>query len=686
MLVSAAPAAAVTTTVNAANVLHPRRDQLMGINSDLVGHRRCRARRRSKWPPPRAQALSLSRRIVVRPVSFQRREPTTATRSAITIPQFAQFISAAGGIGLVTLDYGSGSPQEAAAELAYLEGSPSDTTGDRQRHRVERQHQPMADRQLEDRRLLGQPAGRRAAGPRRRTEFPADQSHAAPFTGDQVLGSRQRGIRELGSRSSRHGSGRAASAPAHSTIRPPTSPSPSSSPRSPPRSSADAGLPAISIGIDSGDPTGGSDNNWTQERAHRTGLAIGFVPGLHLRPQLHASPGQESDSFLLNNTVSNAHSDLRLVDALRRLPDRCSSKRSAARRPACTLMATEFNSVYLNPGKQSTSLVNGLFIANSLGSLLDSGYAAATSGTSATAGTPAITTAISSTAGGKAGDYGILGAGRAKRPALRRHLRRLSRAISPCNLPRRSPPPAAQVVSAASNYGDLDVYAVQAVQRRSRPAGDQHESGRGHHRANSTSTGFQPAGPAQVWQYGKTKTRLRAITTNGAASLANSSTTLSLNGANFSYTFPAYSMTVLDLKVAQVLTSISVSLASSNLATNGTEQFAATALDQFGNPMTPQPTFNWQATGGQIARSGLFTPSYTSGTATIQATSGGITGSMNVTLPARASWIAASCRLVECERQLAEHRRSAAIWRCPACAVFRATVFSFNRGRARLST
>ena len=47
---------------------------------------------------------------------------------AITIPQFAQFISAVGGTGMVTLDYGSGSPQEAAAELAYLDGSPSDTT------------------------------------------------------------------------------------------------------------------------------------------------------------------------------------------------------------------------------------------------------------------------------------------------------------------------------------------------------------------------------------------------------------------------------------------------------------------------------------------------------------------------------------------------------------------------------
>src|SRR5262249_17732320 len=38
------------------------------------------------------------------------------------------------------------------------------------------------------------------------------------------------------------------------------------------------------------------------------------------------------------------------------------------------LLATEFNSVNANPGKQTTSLVNGLFLADALGSLLDSPY------------------------------------------------------------------------------------------------------------------------------------------------------------------------------------------------------------------------------------------------------------------------------------------------------------------------
>ena len=45
-----------------------------------------------------------------------------------TVPQFAQFVEAVGGAGLITVDYGSGSPQEAAAELAYLQGSPTDNT------------------------------------------------------------------------------------------------------------------------------------------------------------------------------------------------------------------------------------------------------------------------------------------------------------------------------------------------------------------------------------------------------------------------------------------------------------------------------------------------------------------------------------------------------------------------------
>ena len=75
------------------------------------------------------------------------------------------------------------------------------------------------------------------------------------------------------------------------------------------------------------------------------------------------------------------------------------------------------------------------------------------------------------------------------------------------------------------------------------------------------------------------------------------------------------------------------------LAANGTESFAATALDQFGNPLASQPQFAWSLIGdGQISSTGVFTPPYTVGTATIQATSGSITGSDIVALPGLAQW------------------------------------------------
>src|SRR5208282_5609234 len=66
-------------------------------------------------------------------------------------------------------------------------------------------------------------------------------------------------------------------------------------------------LPAISIGIDSEDPTGAADNNWTKN-VLTDGLAIGFVPGFISDHSYMQGPGSESDSKLLYNTVSDPSS------------------------------------------------------------------------------------------------------------------------------------------------------------------------------------------------------------------------------------------------------------------------------------------------------------------------------------------------------------------------------------------
>ena len=58
---------------------------------------------------------------------------------------------------------------------------------------------------------------------------------------------------------------------------------------------------------------------------------------------------------------------------------------------------------------------------------------------------------------------------------------------------------------------------------------------------------FQPATQATVWQYGEAQDTAQSQSTTGASALANFTTTLTVNGSTFSYSFPAYSMTVLVL-------------------------------------------------------------------------------------------------------------------------------------------
>ncbi len=86
-----------------------------------------------------------------------------------------------------------------------------------------------------------------------------------------------------------------------------------------------------------------------------------------------------------------------------------------------------------------------------------------------------------------------------------------------------------------------------------------------------------------------------------------------------------------------VLTTITVAPASASVQTGGTQQFSATGLDQFGQPLNPQPTFTWSVSGGgTISATGLFTAGATSGGPfTVTATSGAVNGTASVTVAAR---------------------------------------------------
>jgi hypothetical protein len=83
-----------------------------------------------------------------------------------------------------------------------------------------------------------------------------------------------------------------------------------------------------------------------------------------------------------------------------------------------------------------------------------------------------------------------------------------------------------------------------------------------------------------------------------------------------------------------VLTKITVAPASASVQTGKTQQLTATGLDQFGQPMTPQPPFTWSVSGGgTIATGGLFTAGSTAGGPfTVIATSGTVSGTASVTV------------------------------------------------------
>ena len=119
------------------------------------------------------------------------------------------------------------------------------------------------------------------------------------------------------------------------------------------------------------------------------------------------APGSESDSNLLLHTVTDSNSDPSRPGQPVRLGRRAADYQKlltqylGAAGSKVELLATEFNSVYSNPGKQTTSLVNGLFLADSLGACSRRPTTGPTSGTCAIATRPAATTRRASTAGAR---------------------------------------------------------------------------------------------------------------------------------------------------------------------------------------------------------------------------------------------------------------------------------------------
>jgi hypothetical protein len=133
-----------------------------------------------------------------------------------------------------------------------------------------------------------------------------------------------------------------------------------------------------------------------------------------------------------------------------------------------------------------------------------------------------------------------------------------------------------------------------------------------------------------------------SFSANGTNAAKNSTVTFNKAG---SYTFQvtikdAAGLTVtssVNVTVNQKVTSIAVSPSTLSVADGATQSFTATAKDQFGAALSAQPTFTWSIDSGGVGGINSSTGQYTApasgtGSATVRATNGSVSGTARVTV------------------------------------------------------
>ena len=109
--------------------------------------------------------------------------------------------------------------------------------------------------------------------------------------------------------------------------------------------------------------------------------------------------------------------------------------------------------------------------------------------------------------------------------------------------------------------------------------------------------------------------------------------------------------------VVQTLTTLSITPGNVTLANGATQQFTASALDQFGKAMASQPALTWQVSGGgTISGTGLYTaPTSGAGNFQVNVSANGQNAQANVTvatIPAAPSRLTAKAKKGSAQVQL----------------------------------
>lgn len=278
--------------------------------------------------------------------------------------------------------------------------------------------------------------------------------------------------------------------------------------------------------------TGRVHNGWTPVLL-TTFRSLGITPDFAIYHRYEQPPGRESDAVLLQSarTWPDDARDLRqqLTDYL------------GPAGAGVELVVTENNSVHSNPGKQTTSLVNGLFLADSVGNLLQTEFNVLLWWAVRNSQEPGNNNSSGLYGWRPYGDYGVIstlsagGSATSYEPYPTYYVAKL---VS------RFAHGGDRVVQARSDHLLLPVFAVRGSDG-SLSLLVINKSPAATFTAAIDITGFVPHPAAVVYSYGIPQDDA-ARTGNGSPDLA--SCTLPIPGSTFTATFAPYSATVVSMQ------------------------------------------------------------------------------------------------------------------------------------------
>jgi len=274
---------------------------------------------------------------------------------------------------------------------------------------------------------------------------------------------------------------------------------------------------------------------------------LGITPNFVIYHQYAQAPGAENDAALLQSSSTWAANAADLCQQL--------SDYLGAAATNVELVCTENNSVYTNPGKQTTSLVNGLFMADSIGQILQTEF----NGLiwwDLRNGQETDNNNDGSLYGWRPyGDYGIVDSATPAGPADRYPTFYVAKLLQ--HFARGGD----QIVSATSDYAFLSVYGAKRT-NGALTLLVLNKSPMNTLNANVAISGYTPTTNALVYSYGIPQDN-SAETGIGSADV--SQTTLFGVATNFSCSFAPYSATVISLTSVTPPTDLTIKIIGTNV-------------------------------------------------------------------------------------------------------------------------